>query len=256
MNRRLAPCRSAVLIFPVAVPNEATNFRPPSHSRQPSFLISLPILSPRRWNLNVRLRQNFVDVMRLMGRRNELDRSLEYRPSIRTRIFNCRFGLFTNKFMEREMRFTIAIAMLAMLASSVCAQSGSSVTAPAMEAPVYGGEVMGDVSGAVSNPSSVISGETIQSAPMYSDSTPMYTESAPMASSGQIMSAPVASSDCGCSGGAAPMASAPTIVSAPVQSYAPAASPCGCGSPCPPAPVADPCCPQQRRGFFRNLFGN
>jgi len=97
-------------------------------------------------------------------------------------------------------------------------------------------------------PSSVVSGGVI-------DSAPIYTESAPMAEGTVVGGGEVivgdsmgGSSDCGCGGGAAVPMSAP-VVAAPVYS-APA-------SVISSVPVGNPCCNQPRGGFFRRLlFGN
>ena len=140
-------------------------------------------------------------------------------------------------------------------------QSGTTLQGAVEGAVDAASNVGATIEGAVvTEPSSVVSGEVIDTAPIYTESAPMYTESAPMAD-GTVISdggaiavgQPVAaSSDCGCGGSvAAPVAAAPapvvTYSSPPVQYSAPAYS--------APVPVSNPCC-NQRRGFFARLFGN
>lgn len=120
--------------------------------------------------------------------------------------------------------------------------------------------IVGTVEGdAVSEPTSVVSGEVIQSAPIYSESAPIeggtvISEGETVVSSSPMVGAPVAAaSSCGCgSTGAAPVtySSAPVAAAeAPVVSYSSAPVQYS-------APVSNPCCNQPRRGFFRTLFGN
>ncbi len=192
------------------------------------------------------------------------------------------------------MRITLAVALVAVSGSSVLAQESSQIgtitdgsageistisviDSEALEtaAPVVyqsatvgdraagvvdaASSVVGNIEGAiegavVTEPSSVVSGEVIQSEPVYSEVAPMeggtvVSDGSTMITGAPMADAPMAATpSCGCGNtGAAPVtySSAPapvvTYSSAPVQ-YS--------------APVSNPCCNQPRRGFFRTLFGN
>ena len=162
------------------------------------------------------------------------------------------------------MRITLAVALVAISGSFVLAQESSQigtvldeVAGEVSTASVIVGEEVGTIvpvvyqsgtvgggavggSGSrtiqgavVTEPSSVVSGEVIQSAPVYSDGVPVEGGTVVSDGGGVITGAPAA--DCGC-GSPAPA----TYSSAPIE-YS--------------APAADPCCNQPRRGFFRRLFG-
>ena len=159
------------------------------------------------------------------------------------------------------MKALLAVTVLVLFAQASFAQSGSSArnaiqgaignssASGVVQGAMGGSSTTGTIQGQMMEPSSVISGEVIQSDGVYNapmadgtvmaDST-MMSEGTVMSGDAMYSSAPMASSgDCGCGGGAAPAA-------APVVTY----------SSAPVAvPAASPCCPAPRRGFFRTLFG-
>ena len=104
-----------------------------------------------------------------------------------------------------------------------------------------------------SEPKSVVSGELIQDAPVYSEMAPMdggtvISEGGAVVT-GAPVDAPTASTpSCGC-GGTSPAPVTYSSVPAPVVTYSSAPVQYS-------TPVANPCCNQPRRGFFRTLFGN
>lgn len=186
------------------------------------------------------------------------------------------------------MRITLAVALVAISGSSALAQESSQIgsvtdlsapeistisvidsetisevvpvvyqsgtvgdrAAGVVDAVSNVGTVEGTIEGAiVTEPTSVVSGEVMQEAPVYSQMAPVdggavVTEGVPMATT----------PSCGCGGAsAAPM----TYSAAPVETAA--APPVVTYSSAPvqySAPASNPCCNQPRRGFFRALFGN
>ena len=200
------------------------------------------------------------------------------------------------------MRITLAVALVALSSSAVLAQESSQTGTITDEAagdistaavivseelgtvaPVAyqsgtvgdraadvveaasGGTIEGSV---ITEPSSVVTGEVIQSAPVYSEGVPMegvpmegvpmeggtvISEGGAMMTGSPVVDAPMATPSCGCgSASAAPMtySNGPVAtVEAPVVSYSNAPVQYS-------APASNPCCNQPRRGFFRALFGN
>ncbi len=164
------------------------------------------------------------------------------------------------------MRIIFAVALVAIFGSSVLAQDGIVVEGAAdavgtansvVSDSIVGTVVEGDVqSSAVTEPTSVVTGEVVQGGPVYTEMAPVeggtvVSEGGAVFSEGTPM---VATPSCGCSGGGSPApmtySSAPMEASpAPVMTYSSAPVQYS-------APVSSPCCPQPRRGFFRTLFGN
>jgi len=113
------------------------------------------------------------------------------------------------------------------------------------------GVTEGSIEGAlVTEPSSVISGEVIQSDPVYTEGVPRVEGSVVTEGGGVMSGQPVAATpNCGCGSSDAVAAMTYASAPAPVMTYSSAPVPYS-------APASSPCCDQPRRGFFRSLFGN